>query len=120
MKKEETALHRTQYNMFKKNNKANGKYDGLSEPQRLQMRQFEQKQLESKARFEEVLPKFRDAYNKLVKEFGCVHVGAIRVDRFRGIVPDIDIMDCYRQVQAQEEAEKGRAVMPEDKPEVVV
>ena len=93
----------------------------MSEQQRLQLRQLEQKQAEAKARFDEVLADFRNEYNLLVKKYGCVHTGRLAVDQFVGIRPDVVIIDCWAQVKAQEEADKARAVVPrEEKPEVVV
>ena len=94
--------------MFKKN-KGNGKFDGLSEQQRLQMRQLEAQQAESKKRFEDALPDFKRDYNLLVHKYGCIHSGKIEYDRFRGIWPDVAIVDCWRQVQAQERAQKEEA-----------
>ena len=109
--------------MFKKGKDKHGpdRYAGLNEQQRLQMRLFEQKQAEAKARFEEVLVDFKNEYNLLVKKYGCIHTGRLVVDQFAGIRPDVVIIDCWAQVKAQEEREKNEVVVPRgERPEVVV
>lgn len=75
------------------------KNKGLSEQERLAKAQWDKKFEELRQRFEHALPGFRDEYNQLVRKYGCIHTGRIRVDEALGIQPDVVIRDCWEEVQ---------------------
>lgn len=112
--------------MFKKN-KANGKFDGLSEQQRTQARQFEavaeKKRLESNKRLEDNMEGFQDSYVKfIVKKYGIRHdtrlvfaddvPSWIKKMVMAIVKPSLVLLECQEELDALAEKQESKAVIP--------
>jgi len=97
--------------MFKNKNKE-------LEQERLARLQVEKQIAESKERLNKNLPGFRYDYNKLVEQYGLVHISRLNFDPIRGVWPSIEIQDCWPQVQKIKE-ERAKQVMKSEADGVV-
>jgi len=92
--------------MFKNKNK------GLSESERLQKMQIEKQIAESQKRLNDNLPGFKYDYNKLVEQYGLIHVIRYDFDQTRGFYATIEIQDVWPQVQKVKEERAKQVVKP--------
>ena len=85
------------------------KNKGLSEQERLAKLQYEVQIKESKKRLNDNLPGFKYDYNKLVEQYGLVHIIRYNFDQARGFYATIEIQDVWPQVVKMKE-ERAKTV----------